>query len=840
MLTVVAIGLGVALVCALDLVARSMQVAFEEIIDTMAGRTSLEVSAGDGGFIPEELAARIGSVPGVELAVPTVRGTAFPTDGSGEALAVQGVDVLNEDMLRVYEARDPGGATIDDPVRFFADPRSVVLTRTFATRRGLAEGDSIELDTPRGKRRFSILRLLEPRGVARVYGGNLVVMDIAAAEEVFTQRGLVSRIDVVVSRDAEIDTVRRGIEQVVPPGLHVTTPAQRKVDLHKVMQSFGLLLRGIGLVGLVIAYLIAFNGVSSTFERRGWQLGVLAAIGARPRAIWLEQMKEALLLGLASVALGIGAGIMLARILLPVVATATALNFNVIAPQPRLSPSALSIGMAIALGVGVTLLAAWLPAARAVRQGIATTLRGRGAEYDHTERRSIVTGITIQLILCAGACIALALQWASDSPLLGLVATVAVAAAIASLASPLVQLVARAALPLLVRVAGASGRFAATGLRDHPRRVGLTTATIAVGVASVAWLWILARSFEGSVVNALARAIRADLAVTSANIGSGFLEAPLDSEVLDALRRVDGVAAAAGWRALEWPYRNEAIGISAYDPRYFRDTRFGEWPLQNPRTADAWDIVARGEGVVVSTSFVKTFGAAVGEDVSLDTPTGRLVLPIVGETVDFVSPKGTIEISRDLFAARWRDTSVTRMFVLKDAGVALGELRRRIAAALGTSYRLRVLSAGELLDYFVSQVRSAFSVLPIIASTVFLVILVGLASSLTTSVFDRRRELAILLAIGLQPRLTRRVIVLESLIVGIVGLSLAALGGLMLAVMWIKRTFQLLLGWTLRVELPSRELAMLAAATLIVCWVASMLPARRAAALEVTDALRYE
>ena len=70
------------------------QLAFDEIIDTMAGRVSLEVGAGDGGFLPEELATEIGRVAGVELAVPVVRGTAFHVgvDGTSEAMTVQGVD----------------------------------------------------------------------------------------------------------------------------------------------------------------------------------------------------------------------------------------------------------------------------------------------------------------------------------------------------------------------------------------------------------------------------------------------------------------------------------------------------------------------------------------------------------------------------------------------------------------------------------------------------------------------------------------------------------------------------------------------------------------------------
>lgn len=838
-LTVVAIALGVALVCALDLVTRSTQLAFDEIIDTMAGRVSLEVGAGDGGFLPEELATEIGRVAGVELAVPVVRGTAFHVgvDGTSEAMTVQGVDVLNEDMLRAYEARDPSGQTIEDPVKFLANPRAVVLTRSFAERHHLDENGSIDLDTPHGRRTFSILRLLEPQGMARVYGGNLVVMDLTAAEDVFTRRGLVSRIDVVVRRQAPLDATRAAIEAVLPPGLRVTTPAQRKLDLQNVMRSFGLLLRSLGVVGLIVAYLIAFNGVSSGFERRGWQLGVLAAIGARPRAIWREQMKEALLIALASVTVGVPLGYALAELLLPVVATATALNFNLIAPEVRLVPSPASVVVAVTLGIGVTMLAAWLPAARAVRTGIAMTIRGRGKEAAAPHGR---LGWRAPAALAAAAVTAMVLQWAAESATCGLVATALVAATIAAAASPLVQLTARLALPLMVRVAGASGRFAATGIRDHPRRVGMTTATIAVGVAAVAWLWVLARSFEGSVVDALGRAIRADLVVTSTNIGSGFLEAPLDDTVLGAVRAVPGVESAAGWRALEWPYHGESIGLSAYDPQYFRDRRFGEWPLKASLDGDPWERVARGEGVVVSTSFVKSFGVGVGERFEVETPTGPLALPIVGVTVDFVAPKGTIELSRDVFAAHWRDSSITRTFVLKQPSASLEQVRGRIAADLGRTFPVRVLSAAELLDYFVAQVRKAFAVLPIVACMLYLVILVGLASSLATSVLERRRELAIVRAIGLRGRMARRVIVLESLVIGCVGLALAAVGGLVMATLWVRGTFQLLLGWALDVQVPIPELLAIGVATLVVCYVASRVPARRAESLSVADALRYE
>jgi putative ABC transport system permease protein len=378
------------------------------------------------------------------------------------------------------------------------------------------------------------------------------------------------------------------------------------------------------------------------------------------------------------------------------------------------------------------------------------------------------------------------------------------------------------------------------GLRDQRRRVGVTTAMLAVGVAAVAWLWILARSFEGSVVDTLGRAIRADVVVTSANIGSGFLEAPLDGEVVSRVRGVAGIADAAGWRALEWPYDGEAIGLSAYDPQYFRDRRFGEWPLQAGAASDVWEQVALGTGVVVSTSFVATFGRGVGDRFVVDTPTGRLDLPIVGVTIDFVSPKGTVELSRSLFIERWRDRSVTRVFAVKDAAADAAKLRGRIAAEVGAQYRLRILSARELLDYFVVQVRRAFSVIPVFAVAIYVVILVGLASSLITSVLDRRRALAVVQVIGLRTRSTRRIVMLESLVVGAVGLVLAAVGALALSALWVGRTFQLLLGWSLTVSVPALPLGLLAVAGLLVCVIAAVVPARRVARLEVSEALRYE
>src|SRR5437868_14048538 len=115
-LTIGALAAGVALVCAIQLVNQSVLRAFEDVIDTLAGRAALQISAGNAGFFPEEVADIVSKVPGVELAAQTVGATAFVADGSGELLPIHGVDVTNDAAVRVYQVRDAQGVRLKDPL----------------------------------------------------------------------------------------------------------------------------------------------------------------------------------------------------------------------------------------------------------------------------------------------------------------------------------------------------------------------------------------------------------------------------------------------------------------------------------------------------------------------------------------------------------------------------------------------------------------------------------------------------------------------------------------------------------------------------------------------------
>ena len=838
-LTIVALACGVALVCALDLVNRAVLRGFVEIIDGMAGRATLEVSVEDSGAFPESLAGEVAAVEGVRQVVAMVSATAFTTTDPPESLTVQAFDVTDPDAVHVYQPSDAPAAIVDDPLEFLNAHDSVIVTRDFAARHGLARGAALPLDTARGRQTFTVRGVIDPQGIGRAFGGTLVLMDVQAAEAVFTSPGLINRLDIVTAPDADTSAVARRVQSILPDGLRVEAVAQRKADLRTVLRSMQVLLQGVSLVALGAAFIIAFSRLSMCFAERTWQLGVLRAVGVRRRAVWWELLKESQLLGLAGVALGLPAGILMGRALLPLVATTMALNFRTVAPTGALTVRPAALIVAAALGLGAALLAALRPAWRAASVDVAETMRGRGTGLAVGAARGGGTAIAVLAGLAVAAIVA---QRAFAAPAAGLAASAALVALTGVLARPLVALAARVAARWPLPGVGPVGHLALRMLRHDLRRAALAVAMVGIGVGTVVWLALVAFSFERTAVRVFEQAMRADYVVSSAHTGAGALEMPVDDALADTLRGVDGVGAVIGVRLANWQHQGESVVLDAFDPEYFRNPAYGQWPLHGESIEGAWEAVADGRAVVVSSNFAQNVRVAVGDTVTLATPRGPLPLLVAGITTDFASPRGTIEMSRALYRTHWDDARVTRFFVqgtgARGADPALrGRLQQRLAAVGGA---WRVISSGELVAYWEGQIRRAFASLYALAVVILVVVLFGIVDNLSASVVERTRELGTLRAAGVRQGQLRRLVVGEALIVVVLGLCLAAAQGGSMALMWVRTTVPLLLGWIVDLHVPVGFVLVIALATAVSCVLAALLPAHRAARLEPAAALRWE
>jgi putative ABC transport system permease protein len=363
---------------------------------------------------------------------------------------------------------------------------------------------------------------------------------------------------------------------------------------------------------------------------------------------------------------------------------------------------------------------------------------------------------------------------------------------------------------------------------------------LGVGLACVFWLWMVAHSFQASVVDAVSGAMRADLVVSSSHIESGFLEQPVSDALVGELKQVAGAKEVVGERGADWQYGGGPITIDAYDPAYFTSPEFGQWPLTGRGESDLWEQVARGAAAVVSSNFARNLHVAVGDTITLDSPGGPVALRVAGVVTHFASPRGTIEMSRDLYKRYWGDDKITRAFVRVAPGHDLAAVRAAIAQRLGRTFNLRILSAAEIVEYFASQVRRGFAGVYILAIMVLTVVMVGMADTLAAGVIERTREIGSIRVVGVRRSAVRRMVIIEGVVMGIVGLALASISGFALGRLWVDATFPALLGWVLAPHLPYRQAGLTIGLTMVVCVLAALAPARRAAALEPAVALRYE
>jgi putative ABC transport system permease protein len=193
-LTTAGIILGTAVFVGMHTANQSVLAAFHQTVHKIAGGTQLQVLAGDTGF-EESVLERVQAVPEVNIAVPVIEASAnteLPGQGS---LLILGVDMTGDRTLRDYSMASADDAMIDDPLVFLAQPDSIIITDSFAKRNGLAVDSKLPMRTMQGEKRFTVRGIMKSGGLASAFGGNLAVMDIYAAQQMFGRGRQFDRID---------------------------------------------------------------------------------------------------------------------------------------------------------------------------------------------------------------------------------------------------------------------------------------------------------------------------------------------------------------------------------------------------------------------------------------------------------------------------------------------------------------------------------------------------------------------------------------------------------------------------------------------------------------------
>ena len=378
------------------------------------------------------------------------------------------------------------------------------------------------------------------------------------------------------------------------------------------------------------------------------------------------------------------------------------------------------------------------------------------------------------------------------------------------------------------RIGGAAGRLAHRNAMRNPSRTASTAAALMIGLALVTFVAILGQGLRSTFVDSVDELFVADYALTA---DSGY--APLAPEVQPAVADRSGVRGVSGVRSGEVRFRGEDMQVSAVDAGIAEmiDIRWHEG-------SDAVPARLGASGAFVTRAFAEDRGLEVGSPIELATPTGetlRLTVKGIWEEPKGGSPFGELTISHAAFADGFAQPRNDFTFVNMEGGVTpanTASLERTLAAFPDAKLQTRE----QFKDAQVAQFTQILNVLYVLLGLSVIVSLFGIVNTLVLTVFERTRELGMLRAVGMTRSQVRRMIRHESIVTALLGAALGIAAGVFLAAL----VTQALGDEGLAFALPLGSLLLFVLAAIVVGILAAILPARRAARLNVLEALQYE
>ena len=827
-----AIVLGVAFVAGTLMFSDMLNRSFTALFDATVGDVVVEpegAQTADGflstNTVPAEVVDRLAGLPGAARA-----------DGQVEA---DGVYVVGTDGKLVGGFGPPGlgGSWNDAPAAGGLEglailegeaPRGddeVVLDEQTAEKSGYDLGDRVEITT--GGDTSTLDPVLVgiagfPEG-GSLSGATLALFDTRTAQQLFLD-GADAYTEVwVTARDGvSQQELAEQAAEVLPAGIHAVTgedaadeAASDLLEAVSFLTTFLLIFAGIA---LVVGSFLIVNTFSILVAQRSRELALLRALGASRGQVVRSVLLEALILGVVGATLGLGLGVLLARGIAAVVGS-FGLDLSgqglVLAPRTVLA--------AYAVGVVVTVVAAYFPARRTGRIAPVQALRDDVALPETSLRRRFGFGLGL---VAVGALAMLAglgvLDAVVDVPRAGwvlgagvLAVLLGVSAASPVLGRPLLDL-ARAGL---ARVFGFVGVLSGQNALRNPRRTTATASALMIGLTLACTMAIIGSSAKASVDQAIEESFVGDFVVSS------LFGAPFSPDVAEEVGEVPGVRRVVRERFGAGLRDGSQVALAATD----RDE------------IDSLELVVssgepslRAGSVLVQESWADDEGVGVGDELDLQVPTGAVTWRVAGifedNPVVFAPVLTSVE---DLVAAGFQDRD-NALIAFGAPGADLAELQARLDAVVADQPAVTVKDQAE----FAAEQREPIDnlVLTIFAllGLALVIAVLGIVNTLALSVIERTREIGLLRAIGLSRAQLRRMITLESVVISLLGAVL----GVVLGVIFGVALMRALRDQGLEViSVPFGQLALFLALAIVVGVLAAVLPARRAARLDVLTAI---
>jgi putative ABC transport system permease protein len=580
------------------------------------------------------------------------------------------------------------------------------------------------------------------------------------------------------------------------------------------MQTALLVFAGIAL--FVGTFIIA-NTFTMLVAQRTRELALMRAVGASRRQVTRSVLIEAFVVGAVAAVTGLVAGIGIGAGLRSLMGT-----FDATVPDGPLVIKPATIVAALAVGILVTMLAAGLPGRRAAK---IPPVAAMSSVHAKATTKSLVLRNTLgALVSAAGIAVVLVATTmdGSDGQMpMGFGAVLLIIGVF--ILTPLLSRPLIAAAAPVLRTFGISGKLARQNSVRNPRRTAATASALMIGLTLITGMTVMAGSLQQAIEKMASASIKADYVVSMAN-GN-----PLSPDVEKKLKEAGGVTATSPMLNAESRIDGQSEYLTGVNGAAIGD-------LVGPKV-DEGSFKVGGSDVVVDSETAKSYGWKAGSAFTVAFEDGEKQKLTVAGTYERNDFLGGILLDEKTLAPHISDPYNMSVMV-KTADGTSGAVQDKLKKALGTNPAIKVQSKDDISNEIAQMFTLMLNMVYGLLAMAVIVAVLGVINTLAMSVFERSQEIGMLRAIGLDRKGIKRMVRLESLVISLFGAVLGiglgvffgwAAGELLASKM---ATYELVLPWA------RMGVFLLLAATVGV--LAALWPARRAARLNMLDAIKAE
>ncbi|PJJ04560.1 putative ABC transport system permease protein [Streptomyces sp. 2333.5] len=700
----------------------------------------------------------------------------------------------------------------------------IALAETTAKAAGYALGDTVRFatDGPVLKKKLvGLVRTDDPQVTA---GGSLALFDTATAQKLFLHAGQFDELIVAAAPGTDQRALTAKVREVLPAkraratsGSELAAEQSRMIaESNSALSKTLLTFAGIA---LFVGIFIIANTFTMLISQRSREIALLRAVGASRRQVVRSVLAEAALLGLISSVVGFALGTGIA-VGLRAVLDANGAGF----PDGPLVISPAAVLSALGVGVVVTVLAAWLPSRKAAK--IAPVEALSSVEAPPKLRSLVVRNVIGSVITGLGVAVMLyvsTLKSGDDLPtaMLGSAVTLIGVIILAPLLSrPLVSL----AGLVTTRLFGIGGKLAKENALRNPRRTAATASALMIGLTLITGMTVVGHSAQIGMDKMAATEMAADYRIETTTFTG------LDPELSKKVAHLPGVEAMAPLRGAGYAVGDGFGSVTGTDlSQIGKLTRL-------TFTQGSLDAVRAG-GIAVAQEEAKRRGWQAGDTATLEFDDKKKAKVKVAAVYKDNETFGDALADVSLVDPHLPQVKNDKLLV-KAADGGSPALAKDIRHTLGDSPLLKIQSHDDLRKENAGQIDTIVNMVYGLLGMAVIIAVVGVVNTLAMSVFERTREIGMLRAIGLARSGIKQMVRLESVVISLFGAVLGIGLGVFLA--WAGGSLVGSSFPTYEMVLPWGRIGLFLLIALVVGVLAALWPARRAARLNMLEAIGAE